>query len=970
MQWKILLLSTFAVLAAAGQSISSSLNGTVLDAQGLALENATVRVSNKTTNEEWKLTTDGAGVFRAPSLPPGSYVVEITAPGFGRVKYEDVGLVVGQTRTLRATLAPEAARQEVTVTAEEVSALTLDAAGDGKSYGQKLMQDLPMAVGNTGRNFRTQAYLTPGVAQSTAAHRPFSVAGARNRNVNYLIDSNDYNEIEGGMLMGRTASEQLIASESIAGMQVLTHNFKAEYGRQNGAIVSLVSKRGGNEWHGTLYEYFRNDKLAARNTFDNQRPPLKFNFFGASGGGALQRDKVFVFGNWEGFNRVIGAATTIQTLTAAQRAQAVAAVRPLVARYPEPNVPGTNLHRANSPQGGFMQTFLARLDWNVSDRQRVFTRSTYLNANNQNTSGAAQSNANVNSQPQGHSLHHIWTPKATVVNEARFNYTRYRLVDTLQEDILLGDPRVNGELGFLQVNGLTALGFSGFLGRRTFQNNYQYTNDLTLIAGRHSLKAGVAVRRMQLNNGVINAQFNGSLRFNNVNDFLAGRPASYTRNFGQPYVGLRATEFNTFFQDDWQVTPRLQLNLGVRYEYNQVPREVNGLISEQYRINSDPNNIAPRFGFAWRADKEGKSVVRGGYGIYYNVLELVFAGLARFNPPLITSQAAAFPQFPNLLAGATATIPSGLVYPDGNLRNPYSQHLTLTYERELFNPQTTVSVGYLGTLGRKLPFVKRPNGGDGIAQALRPDPAVGVVNVLSTGLNSHYHGMQSSLTWQRRGTMVRASYTWSKAIDTASDIVTTNQNLGREILPLDEGNWGLNRGPGDFDIRHMFNVAWTQELPWMQRNRWLGGWSVQGIVTANTGRPYTLYAGVDTPWGNNNNRIFDIPGTLVRSGTGDRRQVALAPGVTRAQLTPARTAFGTIGRNTERADSLLTTNVSVFKDFALTERWKLQFRAESFNLLNTVNYASPDGVLSSANFGQALAAEDARQHQLVLRLSF
>ncbi len=959
---KCIYMAAFVAAVGIGQSISSGLNGSVLDAQGLAIQNADVRVSNRATNEELRLQTDGAGAFRATTLLPGNYRIEITAPGFGRTTYEQVSLIVGQVQTLRATLQPESVKQEVTISADGVTAVTYDAGGAGKNYGQAMMQDLPMATGGAGRNFRTQAYLTPSVAQSTAAHRPFSVAGARNRNVNYLIDSNDYNEIEGGMLMGRGTSEQLIASESIEGMQVLTHNFKAEYGRQNGAIVSLVSKRGGNEWHGTFYEYFRHDKLAARNAFDNQKPTLRFNFFGGSGGGALKKDKIFVFGNWEGFNRVVGAATTIQTLLPGQRLLAVPAVRPLVARFPEPNVAGTNLYRANAPQGGFQHTFLARMDVNLDERQRLFTRSTYLNSNNQNTSGAAQSNANVNTQPQGHSLHHVWTPRANVVNEARFNYTRYRLVDTFQEDIFLGDPKINGELGFLQVNGLTSLGFSSFLGRRTFQNNFQYTNDLTFVMGRHSMKAGFAARRMQLNNGVINAQFNGSLRFNNVNDFLAGRAASYTRNFGQPYAGLRATEFNTFFQDDWQVTSRLLLNFGARYEYNQVPREVNGLIAEKYRLNSDPNNLAPRFGFAYRADKDGKAVIRGGYGIYYNVLELVFAGLGRFNPPLIMSQANAAPVFPNLLAGLSSTIPSGLVYPNGNLRNPYSQHLTLTFERELFNPQTTLSVGYIGTLGRKLPFVQRPNGGDGLAQTARPDPAVGVVNVLATGLNSHYHGLQSSLTWAGRGKMVRASYTWSKAIDTASDIATTNQNLAREILPLDERNWGLNRGPGDFDIRHMLNVAWAYELP--------KGWSLQGIVTANSGRPYTLYAGVDTPWGNNNNRIFNLAGTVIRNSGSQRRALDLAAGVTKAQLTPARGVFGTIGRNTERGDSLLMGNISASKTFAISERWKLQFRVESFNVTNTVNYGPPDGVLSSANFGQALIADESRQHQIVMRLTF
>ena len=961
---KFLLLATIAVSAAFAQSISSSINGTVIDAQGLAVQNANVRIVNLGTNAELKLSTDETGVFRAPSLAPGDYRVEVTAPGFARTTFERITLVVGRAQSIRASLNPESTKQEVTVSSEGVSAVNFDASGDGKTYGQALMQDLPMVAGGTGRNFRNQAYLTPAVTPSTAAHRPFSVAGARNRNNNYLIDSNDYNEIEGGMLMGRGVSEQLIASESIEGMQVLTHNFKAEYGRQNGAIISMVTKRGGNEWHGSFYEYFRHDKMAARNAFDNQKPPLKFNFFGGSAGGAIKKDKAFIFGNWEGFKRVVSSATTIQTLLPVQRAQAVAAVKPLVDRFPEPNQPGTNLHRANAPQGGFMQTFLVRFDMNLSNSQKLFSRSTYLNSNNQNTSGAAQQNSNVQTQPQGHSLHHIWTPKSNVVNEARFNYTRYKLLDTFQENVLLM-PQV----GFVQVNGLTSLGFSSFLGRRTFQNNYQYTNDLSIVMGKHTLKTGIAARRMQLNNGVINAQFNGSLRFNNVADFLAGRAASYSRNAGQPFVGLRATELNTFFQDDWHLTRRLQLNLGVRYEYNQVPSEDNGLIAGRYRINSDKNNIAPRFCFAWRADRDGKSVVRGGYGIYYNVLELSFAGLSRFNPPLIISQANAAPRFPNLLEGASSSLPSGLVYPSGDLRNPYAQHLTLTYERELFNPQTTFSAGYLGTLSRKLPYTNRPNGGDGLAQAARPNPTVGVVNVLATGQNSHYHGLQSSFTWQRRGMMIRTSYTYSKFIDTVSDIPSTNQNLDRGILALDERNWQLNRGAADFDVRHLFNTAWSYELPWMAKNRLLGGWSVQGIVTANSGRPYTLYAGVDTPLGNNNNRIFDVAGSLLRR-PGARRAIDVAPGFTKAQLTPVRGVFGTIGRNTERADTLLSGNISLFKNFQISERWKLQFRAESHNITNTANYDLPDGVLSSANFGQSLAAFDSRQHQLALRLTF
>jgi len=242
--------------------------------------------------------------------------------------------------------------------------------------------------------------------------------------------------------------------------------------------------------------------------------------------------------------------------------------------------------------------------------------------------------------------------------------------------------------------------------------------------------------------------------------------------------------------------------------------------------------------------------------------------------------------------------------------------------------------------------------------------------VLETAVTSSYHSMQLSWNTTTRGLMLRTSYTWSKFIDEVSDFPTGNQNLAREILPLDERNWRLNRGPSDFDMRHTFTVAWSYELPWMKRNRALGGWQAQGITTLYSGRAYSLFSGTDNPQGSNSNRIVDLSGALVRNGGAAQRSIDLAPGFTKAMLTPARGALGTIGRNTERGDSLISWNASLFKSFSLTERLKLQFRAEAFNFTNTANYNPPDGVLSSPNFGQALTANDPRQVQLALRLTF
>lgn len=942
-----------------GQNIGGSISGLVTDSQGLPLDSAKIVAESLENGTRQLGASDSSGRFVLPSLPQGDYSLTASKDGFAPATANQVRVAIGDSPSVRLTLTVATSAQSVNVTAE-VSALRTDSPDRGSSYSAALMNDLPMLGGGTGRNFRTQAYLTPGVALSTAAHRPFSVSGARNRNNNYLVDSNDFNEAEGGLLMGRGASEQLISTEAIDGMQVITHNFKAEYGRQNGSIISLITKRGGNQYHGLLYNYLRNEVIDSRNPFDLVKPPLRGNNFGFNFSGPIRKNRTFFFLNNEWNIRRTTSPLTVQTLTAAQKAQAVAAVIPLANLYPEPNIAGTNLFRANPASSLDQNSQVYRLDHELTPTQRIFWRTTQLNAINRGTSGASFARFESGVGPTGHSLQHIWTPSARLLNEARLNYTRFNLNDTFVDPVSLGDPARNGLVGTVTVNGLSSLGQFAFMRRQTAQNTFQYADDLSWNSGQHALKLGANIRRLQLNSGTFAPSFTGALRFNSVADFLAGRAVSYSRNIGNPYLGLRATEWNFYAQDDWRIHRRLTLNLGLRYEYNSVPQEVNRLIADRYRFSPDHNNFAPRLGFAWQVDRASKTVLRGGYGIYYNVLELSFVGLTRFNPPLIRNFAAVSPAFPDLLATAQAGLPTGLVMPQSNLRQPYSQHLNLAIERELFNPQTVLSVSYVGTLGRKLPRVSRPNGGDGLAQANRPDTAVGVVNVLETAANSSYNALQVSLQSRAGKVMLRTAYTYSKFLDEVSDIPNSNTGLDRGILALDERNWRLNRGPSDFDLRHVFTQAFSYALPWQ--------FQLQGIVTLQSGRTYTLYSGTDSPFGSNNNRLMVVPGALTVNASA-QRAIVVDPAL-RAQMTPARGQFGTLGRNTQNGDSLLGLNLGLSKTFALTERWKLEFRGEIFNATNTVNYNPPDGLLTSPNFGQALTANDPRQAQLALRLNF
>lgn len=962
----LLLALIFAVPAARAQSVSASLQGAVTDASGARVPAAPVTLRNESSGERFETHADSEGIYRFLRVPPGEYELTVSAPQFTDTRKTGVMLGAGEARRVDAallTLRGTASTIEVEAVMGVEEGTQVSAA-----YTRRQMQDLPMALGIQGRNFRNQMFLTPAVNPTTQPHRPFSVAGARARNNNYLIDSNDFNEIQGGLFPGRGPSEQMIPSESIESLQVITHNFKAEYGRQNGSVVNVVTRSGGNAWHGAAYHYLQHDALSARNTFDAEKPPVRYNQPGFRIGGPLVANELFVFGNYEAVIRRTASPLTVRTLSDAQRQLAVAAVRPLVSLYPEPNLPGTNLFRANLNQVSDTHTFLVRADYIPGERHRFFARSSYLRSTDDRGFLASRARANSISGPQAHSLHHVFTPGATLVNEARFNFTRFAVNDEFGTSPLLGDPGVNGEVGFLIVNGLSSAGYPRYLGRITAQNNFQWTDDFTLQHGAHTWKTGLAVRRIQFNNGTFNTLFLGQLRFNNIGQFLAGRAAAYSRNIGNPYIGLRGNEINTYVQDDWQISRRLTLNLGLRYEFNSVPSEVNGFIPDRFRFQPDRNNWAPRAGLAWRIREDGTTTLRAAWGLYYNVLEWDFVGLTRFNPPLVESVANNAPSFPDLLSGATTQIPSGLVIPDQNLRQPYAQHLQVAVEQSL-GTSLVMSVGYLGTVASRLPRASQPNGGDGLSQALRPDPTVGVVTRLETAANSNYHGLVSSATWRGRALLLTGSYTWAKSIDQVSDIPNSNLQLPANVLPLNPNDWRLNRGLADTDIRQIANFSYLWDLPLLAGHRWLGGWQLAGTVYARGGVPVTLYSGTDTPLGVNTNRILDIEGTLLRMDDG-RTPLRLAPGVTRAQLTPAPGTYGTIGRNTERSGGFVQWNAALQKRFAVSERVRVELRAESFNLLNRANYDVPDAILSSPTFGLATSAFDSRQGQVALRLEF
>ncbi|MBX3278879.1 MAG: TonB-dependent receptor [Acidobacteria bacterium] len=955
----------------AGQNIKSSVSGRVVDAAGAAVAGAAVSVVDQKRGLVRTVAAGAQGEFHFPGLDPGTYLIRVAQSGFADYESGRIEASLGGHARLDIILQPARLDETVRVVADSATSLRTDDVKLARSFSAEEMNDLPTPAGAQGRNFYTQARTAPGVALSTRAHQPFSVSGQRAINNNYLIDSVDNNDPNTGTIAGRGANEQLVSQEAIAGFEVLTHNFKAEYGRNSGGIVSIVTKSGSNDFHGSVYEYHNNSALSARNALDRVKPSNRTNLAGFTLGGPAIKNRAWIFGQFETY-RVRGLQSSLfQVPTEEQRLAAAPAVKPLIELYPLP-IGGATTFNFGLARNTNLNTWLIRGDALLTENQRLMVRFNNAKAVSDYQGGFAgviEGGNDVLRTTMSASIQHTWSAAPNLLNEARFGFNRTESLDTPSENLLfLGNPAINGEVGQLRVNGLTSIGVQPFVNKYEFLNNYQFNDDVTWSLGAHAVKFGSSVRRVQVNDGNLDNAYRGQLVFNNINDFISGRPASYLRRTGNPRIGLRRTEWHSYVQDDWRITPGLTLNLGLRYELNTALNEAKGRIPSEYLLATDRNNFAPRFGFAWQV--RPKTVLRGGYGIYYNALETVFLGLTRYNPPLIQTFTASSPQFPDLLGNATAAIPSGLVIPNPDAATPYAQHINLTVERELWNSQSTVSAAYVGTLGRKESRLRLPNGGENAAGFVRPDRTLGVVSVLETSANSSYHSLQ--MNWSQRITadlQVRAAYTFSKYLDDVSGLTSTNAGLDRTLIPLDERNLRLDRGRSEFDIPHILTLTGIWRAPFFAGNRWIGGWSLSSVASVQSGRTFTLYSGTNNLNASNNNRLLDIPGSLVRCGSC-AAPVQLSGGATRAQLTPAAGVLGTLGRNTERGDGLVDVGFSLSKDFRVTENLRVQLRGELFNAFNVANFNAVDTVLASPNFGRYTSAFEPRRAQIAARLIF
>ncbi len=940
-----------------GQGETASVSGLVLDPTGQPVAGAVIRVVSRSSGRTIQSVSSEAGVFRVPSLPTGAYLLTVEKDGFRSWRLEEVQLLPGQDLSNTVTLDLGAVRDEIHVT-DVLPEIQRDSGAGvrGASYSPREVENVPMFTSNVGRNYRALAYQTPGVGFSRAGHAPFTVNGNRPLGaMNTMVDSAEYNDSYSGNVLGRGMTEQPVSMETVEAFQMQTSNFKAEYGRASGAIVNLITRRGGNEWHGSFYHFFQNEITNARNPLLTSRPPLRLNMPGFTVGGPLRKNRLFLFSGFEvAVRNAYRASSTVTTLTAADRARAVPAIQPLLRYYPEPNIPGTNLNSEGIASPTTTPTGLLRVDYAMNAAHHLSGRVNFV----KNTGGLRERLWGGDASSANQSRSGVLTLESTfsprLFNQARGTYTYFHS-NVEPHHPSLGDPALNGQVGLLVVTGLPILGQFRFRTWSTF-HNYTAADDVTFFRGAHIVKAGFIYRLTQANNE-LDRNFNGTLVFPSVAAFLAGQPLSYSRALGNSRLDLRNREMAGYVQDDWRILPSLSLNLGLRYEFYGVPSEKWNRIGNLY--TRDANNFAPRIGFAWDPMRRGAQVVRGGYGFFYSPLQMDFVGQARFAPPLVTTFSRFRPTLPDLLAGAA--IGSDAFMVARAIRNPYVQNWNLTVDHQLWNPGAVLSAAYVGNRGLRLPFTTRPNGGENLPLPQRPDPSRGVISYLTDGSASTYHSLQLSLrTVVRKRLNLRAAYAYSRSIDNASESA---------FNPIDERNWRLDRGLSDFDQRQLLTFYGVYELPFASRNRLLGGWQLVGLLFSRSGTPFSLLANTNTPNGTLHNRILDLAGSLVREPQGSS-WLRLAPGFTPAQLQPAPNQIGTLGRNTEIAPNFADLNMALHKDFRVTENVRLHFRTEVFNLVNRANYDAPINNIANPAFGRILTAADARQLQFLLRLAF
>jgi hypothetical protein len=1016
-----------AAAMAHAQVTTGTILGTVTDESHAAVSGATVSLKNLQTGAARTVMTDAAGRYRAPGLSLGEYEVKAELAGFqpqvrtgitltvGGEAVVDFGLAVGQ---MKETLVVQGEAPLVSTTESTLSYLV----------DERKIRDLPL----NGRDFSQLVLLQPGAVLSRASNNTanvgqgikISIAGARPNQNLFTLDGTAYNDALNNT--PASANGVMTGVETIKEFRVITNTMSAEYGRAGGGVFNVVTKSGTNEFRGSAFEFFRDDALDSKNYFDDEKPSFRRHQFGGSLGGPLVRNKTFFFASYEGLRETKGVTQLATVLDDDARRGILpgrapvtvpAAVRPYVSLYPVANGPRI-LDASGKPTGvaefrsvldrrSDQDFAMVRLDHTFTAKDSLFAR--YLfddSVRDEPVSYAEWPNLTKNRK-------HLLTLEerrlfsSSLINELRFGFGRTQP----QENINPADPRtdiafVPGKaFGEVNVTGLTDIGTDRNNPKSFFQDLYQVTDNLYVIRGRHALKTGFDFEHFRYD-GFSDSRGRGRLRFRSIPDFVSGvtqqfeiaKPGSdFERHFRQSLFGL-------YLQDDFKVSRRLTLNVGARWEFVTTPHERDGKVSNLRSISDrtvtvgDPlfknqtrDQVMPRVGFAWDVRGDGKTALRGGYGLFYEQpLFYVFRNPIFRGVPFVDRAVIARPTLPISLGSlGSGGVPETevLTY---DLKSSYMMQYNVNFQQEL--PwQSVITLAYVGSRGKNL------NGQGDVNTALptfvngrefypagspRRNPAFGTMRTILQGFRSEYNGFQAGLIKRRtHGLQLQASYTFGHANDNRSGSGGRLEWRNGQSRTFDPYNFDLDWGRSDFDVRHSFAFNVSYDLPF-GGSSFGQGWQVNAIGSFASGVPFTpIIPGDPDRDGSTDNvaRPDVVPGASTTPDGGRRPDLWFNP---LAFAFPGAGFRGNAGRNILESPGLAVVDLSVVKTQKLAGRTSLQLRVEVFNLFNRANFDmpinDPDGSAVFNDQGQRLSdtgkifstVTDAREVQLALRLVF
>jgi hypothetical protein len=951
-----------------GQVDRGALAGTVRDSSGLGVPGTSVAAAQNGTGLKRAAVTSSSGTYDIPALPVGTYTVTFDLKGFQTASFANLVVAVGHTTTLNAVLQISGTTERIEVTGStqqlDENSNTLAARVERKQVTDLLLN---------GRNWATLTALAPLAVDTnyndSSNQRSIRVAGRGRDDNNFTYDGVDATNVinQAQQPYVRLA----IPLDTIQEFRVVSMLATAETGATAGGQMAVVSASGSDQFHGSAFEFLRNDIFDARSFIDSTKPAFRLNQFGGSLGGPVVRDKTFFFASYEGYRQTLGQTLVGFVPTLAFRQQVAAqspALVPVVNAYPEGVLPVVGNPEASEFVGhgrqlGNEDSGMMRVDHRLSDKTTAFVR---MNIDRAVSSVPLASSGQyledrqvLNSSPENAAIEllHVFSPG--LVNEAKFGFNR-STADTT-------DVNQTGSLYAISVPGFTTLNNDRVsVGAG---NTLAGLDNLTKIVGRNVIKAGAEIRRVQMNQG---RTASGTVSYSSVQAFEANAVNTGKYTEAEPINGLRKTMYFGYLQDEFKWRPDLTLNLGARYSFFNIFHEVHGRPDPFDFETCGPGgfcgvgasfgrptyrDVDPRVAFAWAPAWLGrKTVIRSGFGTYHQDGQLDDQNVPESN------EVASFSLSKNTISGLTYPIDpfladvNGIVSPQAMERRRKDMYVSewgLSIQQTL--PHSVVgTASYVGSKGTHLLSLSYVNVIDP-QTGQPPYPQFGQISWRGNDSNSTYEGLALSLQRAfRKGLLFSMNYTWSHEIDDGSMGSGDGDSLTPEIVACR----ACDRASGIWDVRHVVNANTVYELPFGAGKAYLnqpgflrtvfGSWELTSIVGAHTGFPVNVTVDRSTvavPDGNaNNQRPNVLPGVHLTpiGGVTPSDWINLA-----AFAVPASGTFGDVPRDVARAPGLWQADLGASKRISLREHYQLQFRAEVFNIFNRAQYGAPLADLSA-----------------------